>query len=250
MRIAVAGATGTVGSPVSALLVSRGHEVIGLTRADGVDLVTGAGLDGALDGVDVVVDLTSVSTTSAKVSAEFFGTVTRRLLAEETNAGVGHHLALSIVGCDLVGGGYYAGKVLQESLIGKGPVPWTVLRATQFHEFARQIADRGRMGPVIACPVVATQPVAVQEVALALAELAERPPAGRVPDQGGPQVESLVDMVKAYAAARGITTPVIPVTLPGRSWSRMRQGSLLPTAGAHLGDQTFADWLASASARP
>jgi uncharacterized protein YbjT (DUF2867 family) len=234
MRIAVAGATGVVGAPLTALLLTRGHQVVRLSRADGVDLVSGDGLPGALDGVEVLVDVASVSTTSAKASAAFFGTVTQRLLDAEAQSGVGHHIALSIVGADVVRGAYYAGKVVQEQLIREGPVPWTILRATQFHEFARQIAERGRMGPLITCPVVATQPIAVQEVAVALADLAEGPPVGHVPDLAGPEQESLVDMVRAYGVATGISTPVVPVTLPG--------------ADARLGTQTFADWLNSAAA--
>ncbi|MEU3473853.1 NAD(P)H-binding protein [Rhodococcus sp. NPDC006774] len=139
MKLAVAGGTGTVGVHVVEVARQRGHEVVVLSRSAGVDLVSGSGLSDALAGVDAVVDVASTQTISAKESMSFFAAVTRNLLTAEGAAGVGHHVALSIVGIDRAPHSYYAGKVEQERIIRAGTVPWTILRATQFHEFAGQI---------------------------------------------------------------------------------------------------------------
>jgi uncharacterized protein YbjT (DUF2867 family) len=164
-------------------------------------------------------------------------------------AGVRHHIALSIVGIDPIDSGYYAGKLEHERVVSAGDVPWTILRATQFHEFAEQILRRTSIGPVIVIPVATLQPVAAAEVATALVHLAEGEARGRVAELGGPRVESLVDMVRRYVRAAGFDKPVIPLRAPGAMFSAMRRGALLPGAGAilgspTLGSQTFAAWLA------
>ena len=136
MNIAVAGGTGKVGQHVVSVARERGHTVTSLSRGEGVDLVTGRGLDSALDGVDTVIDLASIQTLSAKASVDFFTATTGNLLKAGKAAGIPHYVALSIVGADKAAVGYYAGKMAQEGLVGNGDVPWTILRATQFHEFA------------------------------------------------------------------------------------------------------------------
>ncbi|MFC6258469.1 SDR family oxidoreductase, partial [Kocuria oceani] len=161
MRIAVAGGTGVVGRHVVETARGRGHEVVVLARSQGVDLSTGAGLD--LAGVQAVVDVTSIRTTSGRSATRFFTEVTRHLLAAERAAGVGHHLVLSIVGLDDAPYGYYAGKAAQERLVQAGEVPWTLLRATQFHEFAGQVHERMRLGPVALVPAMRSQPIAARE---------------------------------------------------------------------------------------
>ncbi|NUT57281.1 MAG: NAD(P)H-binding protein, partial [Agromyces sp.] len=138
MRIAVAGGTGTVGRHAVEAARGRGHEVVVLTRSNGIDLVSGTGLDEALRGVDVVIDASNLVSTSAKKTSAFFTTVTRNLLAAEERAGVRHHVSLSIVGVDRAPYGYYAAKIAQERAVEAGAVPWTILRAMQFHEFAGQ----------------------------------------------------------------------------------------------------------------
>ncbi len=162
MKIAVAGGTGAVGRHVVDVARETGHESVVLTRSTGVDLVAGEGLADALPGVDAVIDVASVQTMSDAASRAFFGAVTRNLLAAETAAGVGHHVALSIVGVDDAPYAYYAGKVLQEQLVEAGPVPWTILRATQFHEFAAQLHARMRFGPIVVVPALQSQPVAAR----------------------------------------------------------------------------------------
>ncbi|HET6672293.1 MAG TPA: SDR family oxidoreductase [Agromyces sp.] len=248
MKIAVAGGTGTIGHHVVDVARERGHDVVVLTRSTGVDLVAAHGLEAALAGVDAVIDVASVQTVSAKESRRFFGAVTRNLLATEEAAGVRHHVALSIVGVDDASYGYYAGKVLQEQLVEAGPVPWTLLRATQFHEFASQIHGRMKIGPVVMVPAMRSQPVAAREVAERLVDLAEGGPTGRVRDLAGPREERMSDLARRWAKATGRAGRVMEVPLPGGFGRAMRDGTLLPRPGADLGRQTFDEWLASVAA--
>lgn len=241
MRIAVAGGTGVVGRLVAASAQTRGHEVVVLARATGVDLTTGEGLD--LTGVDVVIDATSMQTNSASTSREFFRSVTSTLQEAEREAGVRHHIALSIVGVDDVPYGYYAGKLEHERAVSAMGVPWTVLRATQFHEFAAQIFHRMRNGPVSFIPIMKSQPIAAAEVAARLVELAEAEPAGRVKDLAGPRVERMGQLSRQWARAAGVRGRVVEFPLPGGLGTAMRDGTLLPGPTADIGRQTFAQWL-------
>lgn len=243
LTIAVAGSTGTVGHHVVEIASDRGHRVVPLARSAGVDLLSGADLAPRLAGVDVVVDVTSVVTQKSAESREFFGTVTEHLLAAEQAAGVGHHLALSIVGCDTAPEGYYAGKVLQEELVAASAVPWTILRTTQFHEFAGQVFGTVRLGPLVLVPRMTTQPVAAHEVATRLVDLAEAGPSGRATDLGGPATEQLGDLARRWARAAGRSGRVVAVPLPGRFGRALRDGSLLAGPDADRGTQTFDQWL-------
>ncbi len=247
MRIAVAGGTGTVGRHVVDVLTEGGHEPLVLTRSAGFDLVTGEGL--ALDGVDGVIDATSVPTQKGSESEAFFGAVTRNLLAAEQAAGVRHHVVLSIVGIDRAPHGYYAGKVLQERLVEAGQVPWTILRATQFHEFAGQILAQLKLGPVYPVPVMRNEPVAARQVAEYLVDLVVNPAAGRVPDLGGPREEKMVQMARAYLKHTGAGGFVLPVPVPGAGGRAMRNGTLVTGPGAGHTTQTFAEWLAQQPSR-
>ncbi|MDR6868651.1 uncharacterized protein YbjT (DUF2867 family) [Microbacterium resistens] len=244
MRIAVAGGTGLMGSAVVDEATARGHEIRVIARSAGVDAVSGTGLEGALDGVDVVVDVLNIATVNEATARELFLTTTANLLAAEAAAGVGHHLALSIVGVDRAPHGYYGAKLAQERAVAAGTVPWTIQRATQFHDFAAQMYRSnafGRVHPVIR---MRTQPVALTEVAARLVDLAEQGPAERAPDLAGPREEELGAMVRAWAehTGRRAWTPRIP--LPGGLGRAMRDGSLLPGPDADLGHVTFQDWLA------
>lgn len=245
MRIAIAGGTGVVGRHVVDVAGERGHDVVVLARSRGVDLVAGTGLDEVLRGSDAVVDVTSVSTQSGKGSRRFFGAVSTNLLAAGARVGVGHHVALSIVGMDRAPDGYYAGKALQEELVTAGPVPWSLLRATQFHEFAAQMHARLQLGPLHPVPVMRSQPVAAREVAERLVGLVEAGPSGRVADLAGPEVLSVPDMVRRYARATGARGVVVPLPLPGRQGRAFRDGSLTAGPGADLGTRTFDQWLAA-----
>lgn len=242
MKIAVAGATGAVGRHVVDVVREHGHEAVLLSRAEGVDLVSGAGLD--LSGVDAVIDVASTSTQSREESRAFFGAVTRTLQAAELAAGVRHHVSLGIVGSSDAPYAYYAGKALQEQLVEGGEVPWTILRATQFHEFASQIHGSITAGPFILVPKMVSQPVAAREVAERLVQLAEGAPAGRVPDLAGPRVEHMPRMVRAWARHTGARGPIVTVPAPGPFGKALRDGTLLPKPGADLGTQTYDEWLA------
>lgn len=237
MQIAVAGGTGVVGRHVVEVARGRGHDVVVLARSEGVDLTTGAGLAERLAGVDAVVDVTSVATQKRAEAEAFFGSVTRNLRA----AGAAHVVALSIVGIDDVDTGYYAGKRLQERLLAEGDVPWSVLRATQFHEFAEQALGFVRIGPFSLVPRMRSQTVAAREVAEALVDLAEQGPSGRVPDLAGPEVHDLVDLARRVANGRR----VVPVRVPGAAGRAMRTGGLLPQGDGPRGTVTFDAWLAA-----
>jgi len=245
VRIAVAGGTGAVGRHVVAAARNAGHEPVVLARATGVDLITGEGLD--LSGVAAVIDVTSTGARSAEASRRFFGTVTRRLLAAEHAAGVGHHVALGIVGSREAPYDYYAGKELQEELVESAPVPWTILRATQFHEFAAQIFGQIRIGPIVLVPAMRSQPVAAREVAQRLVDLAAGAPAAHAADLAGPREERMARLSRRWARASGRRGPVLEVPVPG-PWGRaLRDGTLLPKPGAEIGTQTFDEWLAASS---
>jgi uncharacterized protein YbjT (DUF2867 family) len=244
MRIAVAGGTGWTGRLVVDALRSRGDEVVVLARSAGVDLITGAGLAAGLDGVETVVDVSNVTTTSAKVAVEFFSVATGNLMTAAAAAGVAHVVALSIVGVDRVGLGYYLGKRAQEDIVLGGGVPSTVLRATQFHEFAAQMLARG--GPIALAPRMLCQPVALVEVAEHLAELAHRPTGGLAPELAGPEERlRMEDMVRRLARARHVRRPVLALRVPGKAGRALTDGALLPAGPGPRGTITFDRWLAA-----
>lgn len=243
VRIAVAGGTGMVGAHVVELARQRGHEPEVLARSHGVDVITGVGLGEALEGVDVVIDVSNVTTLRTDVSVSFFAGAAKSLLTAERAAGIGHHVALSIVGADAAPEGYYAGKLAQERLIEAGEVPWTVLRTTQFHEFAATLYVTAKIGSMRVAPRGRLQPIAAHEVAAHLLDLAESEPAGRATELAGPREESLAEMVRTYARAVGYRRRIPTVTLPGALGRAQRDGSLLPRPGAILGHQTFDEWI-------
>jgi uncharacterized protein YbjT (DUF2867 family) len=248
MRIAVAGGTGTVGRHVVAVARERGHHVVGISRAEGVDLVNGRGLYQALQGAETVIDVSGIQTVSTKKAVDFFTNATQNLLAAEKQAGVKHHIALSIVGIDKANSGLYAGKLVQEDEVRHGGIPWTLLRSTQFHEFVPMTVKAASAGPLVLVPKMFTQPIAAREVAIALVDAAEAGPRGRVPDLGGPRAEQLKDLVKAYLARSGQKKRIIPLHVPGPMGKAMRKGGLIPAAGAAVGRQTFLEWLEAGGA--
>jgi uncharacterized protein YbjT (DUF2867 family) len=244
MRVAVAGGTGVVGRHVVAAARERGHDAVVLARSAGVDLTSPAGLADRLAGVDAVVDVTNVRTQKRSESEAYLGGVTRNLLAAEQAAGVGHHVLLSIVGVDDVDYGYYAGKRLQERLVAGGAVPWSILRATQFHEFAEQVLGYVRVGPFSVVPQMLSQPVAAREVGEALVDLVEAGPSGRVPELAGPDRLQMVDLARRVSQARRLGRRVIGVPLPGAAGRGMRSGALCPAGPGPRGRISFDSWLA------
>jgi uncharacterized protein YbjT (DUF2867 family) len=242
MRIAVAGGTGLIGTMVVEVARARGHSTVVLARSTGADLTSGAGLDRALAGSDAIIDVTNITTTSRTKSVAFFEAVTTTLMRAAGPAGVRHHVALSIVGCDRVGLGYYAGKRRQEELVLAGPVPATVQRATQFHEFAEQLLARVA-GPFAPVPAMLSRPVAAREVAELLVEVAAGPPLGIAPDLAGPEEKQMVAMARQVVKARRLRKVVVPLWLPGAVGRQLRHGGLLPAAPGPRGTQTFDQWL-------
>lgn len=250
LTVAVAGGTGTVGSRVVDALRAAGHRPHVLTRGSGVDLVTGSGLDAALDGVDAVIDAANVTTMSARTATRFFATATGHLVRGAQRAGVRHLVLVSIVGIDRMPHDYYAGKLAQERVVAESPVPWTIVRATQFHEFAAQLFARAAAGPLHLAPRARVQPIAAAEVGAALAELAARPAQEGTLELAGPREERLDDMIQRYARRIGHRGPVPSVSLPGAQMRGMRAGFALPGPDARRGVQTFDEWLARVPAAP
>jgi uncharacterized protein YbjT (DUF2867 family) len=250
-RVAVAGATGQVGREVVAALRDAGHEPVELSRARGIDVLAGDGLDNTLAGADALIDVLSTTATDPEETAAFFGRTSGNLLAAEERAGVRHHVLLSIVNVDAVpDNAHYAGKVAQEQQVEASPVPWTILRATQFHSFAEMVAGRTAAGGVAAVAPLLVQPVDVRDVASVLVELTLGEPQGRAPDLAGPDTMDLVDMAVRTFAARGDATTV------RASWSdspfgvSMAGEVLLPGPGARIGGTSFTAWLARDTGDP
>ena len=238
MRIAVAGATGTVGAHTVRFAEAAGHEVLQLARSNGVDLRTGRGLD--LDGIDVVIDVSGPR--GGTSSQQFFVSATEQLLSAGARAGVAHHLVLSIVGAAKAPFGYYAGKAMQEQLVAEAEVPWTILRATQFFEFAEQNVKQ--IGRFTIAPKMLSQPLAATAVADALVSLAEGNAAGIVDDLAGPEVMRIADVARAIARAKGDSPRVLEVPMPGRFGQALRDGSILPSAQAKIVGPSLEQWLA------
>ena len=245
MKVAVAGGTGVVGRHTVEALRMEGHDAVVLSRSEGVDLVTGRGLEAALDGVDAVIDVASIATLKASESIEFFTAATGNLVSAAADSGVGHVVLLSIVGIDRIPYDYYAGKVAQEKVIEASRVPWTILRATQFHEFAQQMFARAKIGPLHLAPNARTQPVAAAEVGARLATLAAAEPQGRTRDLAGPREERLADMIRAFARSEGHRGWIPALNVPGPQMAGMRAGHALPGPDAELGHQTFDEWLSA-----
>jgi uncharacterized protein YbjT (DUF2867 family) len=244
MRIAVAGGTGLVGRLVVAELRAGGHEPVIMARSTGVDLTTGAGLERALEGCQAVIDVSNVTTNSEKAAVGFFGAATEHLLDSGQRAGVEHVVALSIIGIYRTPLPYYAGKRHQEQLIAHGPLPWTVMRAAQFHEFAGQMLERTTFGPVAVVPRMLTRPVAAREVATRLVRLAGEEPQGLSLEMAGPEQLRLPDMARQLLSAQGRRKLVLPVRLPGAAGKAMASGDSLPVGEFVQGEETFGEYLA------
>lgn len=243
MRVAVAGATGNIGARTTAALERNGHEVVRISRRLGVDLITGEGLDAALAGADAVVDAMSYEGADRDEAVAYFGTSTRNLLAAEERAGVRHHVLLSIVGIHRVdGNAHYAGKREQERLVSEGPVPWTIVPFTQFHDFAATVTAWTEQDGTATIPPLLVQPIAPDDVADVLAEIATGTPRGRHRDVAGPEPQDLVDMARRTNDARGHTVKLVPTwsTLLG---PEMAGNVLLPDDDARIAPTTFDEWL-------
>ncbi|WP_191089913.1 SDR family oxidoreductase [Nesterenkonia ebinurensis] len=243
MRIVVIGGTGVAGSAVMRQGQRRKHEMTAVSRASGVDVLRGTGLEEAMATADAVIDVSSIRTLSQRRATQFFRTAMTNILATATHVELPHLVRLSIIGVDQNPRGFYAGQLALEQMCGDSAVPSTVLRAAQFHEFAAQTLQRGAVGPLVLAPRARVQPIAAKEVGARLIELAENGPQGRVRDLAGPREEELGEMARDYARRTGRGGPVVSVSLPMAMMRGMRQGLNLPGSHADLGVQTFAEWL-------
>lgn len=245
MRVAVAGATGRIGALTMSALERDGHEAVPISRSHGVDLLTGGGLDAALAGVAAVVDVTNTGAGDRDGAVHFFRTATENLLAAERRAGVGHHVALSIVGVDGVpDNAHYAGKVAQEQAVAAGGVPWSIVRATQFHDFAEMIVSWTEQDGTATLAPLLVQPIAPADVADVLVEIATGDPVGRYRDLAGPEPQDLVDMARRTYAARGRSIKLVP-SWHGMFSTAMAGDALLPGPDARLAPTTFDEWLSA-----
>jgi uncharacterized protein YbjT (DUF2867 family) len=243
MRIAVAGGTGAAGRYVVAAARRAGHEVVVLSRSSGVDVRTGDGLPEALRDVEVVIDTTNAATTNRAKATAFFTDVAGQLQAVAAAQGVARLVALSIVGLERVPGfGYYEAKLAHEEALRAGPLPVTIVRATQFHEFPAQVLSRAGVGPLALVPVMRIQPVAARAVGEALVGIAAQPTVTDV-EIAGPEEKNLVALARAVLRKRDTRAVVVPLPVPGRAGRAMRAGGQLPSPGACIVGPTFEEWL-------
>jgi uncharacterized protein YbjT (DUF2867 family) len=245
-RIAVAGATGRVGRHVVDVLTERGHDVVAISRSNGVDVITGGRLAAALKNVEVVIDTATGPSPEQAAATEFFTTATQNLEQAGTQAGVRKLVVVSIIGTDKAAGGYGAAKLAHERTALAGPIPARILRAAQFHEFVEVLMGWGRQGDAVYLPKMRTQIVAARTVAETLADLAQsdQPEGERPAEIAGPREEYLPDLAALLAARRGDPVKIEAVSNPADPDDALNEnGGLLPGPHATLAGPTFAAWL-------
>jgi uncharacterized protein YbjT (DUF2867 family) len=249
MKIVVIGGSGLIGKKLVTILREHGHEVLPASPATGVDTLTGAGLPEALKGAQVVVDVSNSPSFEDSAVMKFFETSTRNLLAAEKTAGVKHHVALSIVGADRnPDSGYMRAKAAQEKLIRDSTVPYTILRATQFFEFAGGIADGGTEGNTVRLTSAKLQPIAADDVAAALAPLAIGGPANGILEVAGPEPIPLAEIAQRWLAAKHDKREVVIDTKARYFGTELNDKSLTPGPNARIGKIRFDEWLNRAAA--
>ncbi|MBM7078638.1 SDR family oxidoreductase [Micromonospora humida] len=243
MKIVVIGGSGLIGSRLVTVLGQQGHDAVAASPRTGVDALTGTGVAEALDGADVVVDVSNSPSFEADAVLAFFETSTRTLLAAEAKAGVRHHVALSIVGADRIpDSGYMRAKVAQEALIAAADVPWTVLRATQFFEFVPAIVESSVVGDEVRLPSALIQPVAADDVVTVLAEIAVGVPADGIVDLAGPERFPLDELGRATLAVAGDPRPVVSDPQGRYFGALLAEQSLVPLGDARIGGVRLAQW--------
>jgi uncharacterized protein YbjT (DUF2867 family) len=249
MKIVLMGGSGLIGSKLAQRLEASGHEAVVASRSTGVDVLTGQGLAAVLRGAEVVVDVTNSPSFEDEAVLHFFRTSGRNLLAAEEEAGVRHHLAVSIVGLDrLPDSGYLRAKVVQESMVTASTVPFTILRATQFFEFVGAIVASGTEGDEVRLPDALLQVVAGDDVADTLADLALAEPSGGVVELGGPEALPFVDFAERWMSNRGDERKVVADPQARYFGTRLETSSLVPGPQALIGRVRFADWLRTPAA--
>lgn len=260
MKIVVIGGTGLIGSKVVASLSEQGHEAVPASPRLGINSITGEGLAAAMDGTSVVVDVSNSQNFEYHTAMEFFQTSTRNLLAAEAEAGVGHHVALSVVGTAMLaeGGdpetttaGYFRAKLTQEDLIKSSGIPFTMVHATQFFEFMSSIADASTEDGVVHVPPILFQPMAAEDVAAGVARAAVGMPVNGIVEIGGPERLRFEDVIRRALAAVDDTREVVADPKAGYYGISVTERSLVPGDQARLGEIRLDDWLRqSAATRP
>jgi uncharacterized protein YbjT (DUF2867 family) len=248
MKIVVIGGTGLIGSKVVATLCEQGHDAVPASPRLGINTLTGEGLAEVLAGASVVVDVSNAPSFEEAAVLSFFATSTRNLLAAEAAAGVGHHVALSIVGIDRSpDNGYFQAKLAQEKLIASGPIPYSIVRATQFFEFIDGIADAATTGNEVHIAPVAFQPMAADDVARAVAGAAVNAPLNGRLEIAGPEQFQFDEVIRRRLRARNDARQVIADPQAPYFGAVPHEQSLVPLNGAQLGKIRFGDWLNQAA---
>jgi uncharacterized protein YbjT (DUF2867 family) len=248
MKIVVIGGTGLIGSKLVAVLRQRGQEVLAASPNSGVNTLTGEGLPAALAGAQVVVDVANSPSFEDAAVMNFFQTAGRNLLAAEAEAGVGHHVALSIVGADrLPDSGYLRAKMAQESLIKASGIPHTILRSTQFFEFGRRIADEATEGNTVRVPDALIQPVLSDDVVSVLAEIALNQPANGTIEVGGPQRLRFEAFIGRSLSAENDKRKVVSDRHTAYFGTELTEESLVPGKTARIGQTQFESWINGSS---
>jgi uncharacterized protein YbjT (DUF2867 family) len=244
MKIVVIGGTGLIGSKLVKKLREHGQEVVAASPSSGVNSVTGEGFADALKGASAVVDVTNSPSWEDAAVLKFFETSTRNLLANEATAGVGHHVALSVVGTErLLESGFFRAKLAQENLIKGSSIPYSIVRATQFFEFVKPIADLSTEGNQVRLPPVLFQPMAADDVASAIARIAMSSPVNGTLEIGGPEQFRLDELARRDLAARNDPREVISDPHARYYGIEVSERTLVPNNDARLGETRFEDWL-------
>src|SRR5438309_3836815 len=244
MKIVVLGGTGLIGSKLVNKLREQGHEAMAASPNTGVNSITGEGLAEALKGASVVVDVTNSPSWEDAAVLKFFETSTRNLLTNEAAAGVGHHVALSVVETDqLSESGYFRAKIAQEKLIKGSPIPYSIVHATQFFEFLKGLADISMVGDKVHLPPVLFQPMAADDVASAVARIAVGSPVNGAVEIAGPEQFRVDDLVRRRLAALKDPREVIADPEARYSGAKISERTLVPGNDARLGETTFETWL-------
>ena len=244
MKIVVIGASGLIGSKLVSLLRQSGQDVVEASLPSGVNTITGEGLAEALAGADVVVDVTNSPSFEDKAVLEFFETSGRNIIAAEIKAGVKHHVALSVVGTErLQESGYFRGKLAQEKLIQASPIPYTILRSTQFFEFLRGIANSATVEHTVHLSPALVQPIASDDVAAALADVTVSPPVNGMVEVAGPERISFAELVKRYLVETGDSRKVVADVNARYFGAVLNDQSLTPGANPRMGSKSFEQWL-------
>jgi uncharacterized protein YbjT (DUF2867 family) len=248
MKIVVVGGTGLIGSKLVGKLRERGQEVVAAAPSTGINSITGEGLADALKSASVVVDVTNSPSWEDAAVMKFFETSTRNLLDHEVAAGVGHHIALSVVGTDrLLESGFFRAKLAQENLIKASSIPYTIIRATQFFEFVKSIADLSTQTNQVRLPPVLFQPMAADDVASAIGGIAMGSPVNATVEIGGPERFRLDEAVRRDLAARKDPREVVSDPLARYYGIAVTERSLVPGDDAKLGQTRFEEWLRPAT---